>query len=320
MKKDFLFKNLIEALQDRIPQRGKLADVLTDLLNIEKEAVYRRLRGSVPFSFLEVYAIATHFGFSLDSIAENISPFTQQMTVLTVKFPNLQENDYRKMEDFIVSIRRLNRDDDSESGAISSIIPLSLSIVYKHIYKFYLYKWLHQLGNPQKIKTFEEADVTERLKQINRDLVESVRESPKAVYILDRLFIKHFVNDVRFFFDIRLLTREDVLLLKDDLYLLIKDLEQYAINGCFETGNKVEIFLANVHFDANYSYIDDTSFKLTTTRFFAFSESYSSDEVIFQSMRNCMNFLKRTSTLISEGNATERILFFEQQRKLVDTM
>jgi len=322
MKQDFLFKNLVEALRNRIPQRGELAEMLTQLLGIEKEAVYRRLRGSVPFSFQEIHTIAVHLGFSLDSIAENTSPLTRQMTVLLTEYLNPQENDYKVLEDLCAGIQRLKDDPDSESGAIGSVIPLSICLAYEYIYKFYLFKWSHQFqfGNPNRIKCYKEAHVTERLKQINRQFVESVHESPKSVYILDRKFIDYFVSDIRFFFDIRMITEEDIALLKENLHLLLNDLERYAFNGHFDTGNKVDIFLANVHFDANYNYVDSATYKLTMVRTFTFNGSYSFDEVVFQNMKDWLNFLKRTSTLISEGNATERIHFFERQRKLVDSM
>ena len=320
MKQDFLFKNLIEALQDRIPQRGKLADVLTELLGIEKEAVYRRLRGSVPFSFREVHTIAVHMGFSLDSVAENTSLFNKQMMILSLEFLNPREKDYERIERFREGINRLKEDLNSESGAIGHMIPSSFYYLYPAIYKFYLFKWSHQFGNPQKIKTYAETNPTERLRQLNLEFVESVRDSPKSVYVFDRRFIEYFMSDVRFFYDIRLITKEDVLRLKDDLHSLLSELERYSENGCFDTGNKVEIFLANVLIDANYYYVDANTYKLTIMRSFAFSDSYSFDEAVFQNMKNWLNFLKRTSTLISEGNATERIRFFEEQRKLVDSM
>lgn len=39
--------NLIEAMKEKLPLKGKLADMLMDTLYIGKEAVYRRLRGEV---------------------------------------------------------------------------------------------------------------------------------------------------------------------------------------------------------------------------------------------------------------------------------
>lgn len=41
--------NLIEAMKEKLPAKGKLADILMDTLYIGKEAVYRRLRGRGTF-------------------------------------------------------------------------------------------------------------------------------------------------------------------------------------------------------------------------------------------------------------------------------
>ena len=45
--------NLIEAMKEKLPLKGQLADMLMDTLYIGKEAVYRRLRGEVPFTLQE---------------------------------------------------------------------------------------------------------------------------------------------------------------------------------------------------------------------------------------------------------------------------
>ena len=60
--------NLIEAMKDKLPVKGKLADMLMDTLYIGKEAVYRRLRGEVPFTFKEAALVSRKLGISLDTI------------------------------------------------------------------------------------------------------------------------------------------------------------------------------------------------------------------------------------------------------------
>ena len=42
--------NLIEAMKEKLPLKGQLADMLMDTLYIGKEAVYRSLRCEVPFT------------------------------------------------------------------------------------------------------------------------------------------------------------------------------------------------------------------------------------------------------------------------------
>lgn len=41
--------NLIEAAKEKFPAKGQLANILMDTLYMGKEAIYRRLRGEVPF-------------------------------------------------------------------------------------------------------------------------------------------------------------------------------------------------------------------------------------------------------------------------------
>ena len=57
MKQEFLHDNLLKAIREKIPQEENLASVLGNMLCIGKEAIYRRLRGDVPFTLLETYMI-----------------------------------------------------------------------------------------------------------------------------------------------------------------------------------------------------------------------------------------------------------------------
>ena len=47
MAKNYIVKELINEMKERIPQGQNLANYLTDTLYMGKEAVYRRLRGEV---------------------------------------------------------------------------------------------------------------------------------------------------------------------------------------------------------------------------------------------------------------------------------
>lgn len=61
--------NLIEAAKEKFPAKGQLANILMDTLYMGKEAIYRRLRGEVPFTFQEAAIISKELGISLDRIA-----------------------------------------------------------------------------------------------------------------------------------------------------------------------------------------------------------------------------------------------------------
>ena len=70
MKDVSLYESFLAELRKKIPQGAKLTNTLVDMLYIEREAVYRRLRGEVPFTFMEVMTIAKELGISLDNLTE----------------------------------------------------------------------------------------------------------------------------------------------------------------------------------------------------------------------------------------------------------
>ena len=59
---------LIEALKEKLPPKTNLANLLMDTLCIGREAIYRRLRGEVPFTLEEAALISRKLGVSLDKI------------------------------------------------------------------------------------------------------------------------------------------------------------------------------------------------------------------------------------------------------------
>lgn len=65
---DQLNTGLISAMKEKLPQDTNLANLLMDILYIGKEAVYRRLRGEVPFTLAEAAVISQKIGISLDRI------------------------------------------------------------------------------------------------------------------------------------------------------------------------------------------------------------------------------------------------------------
>ena len=66
--KNAVVNELISTMREVTPKEGNLANVLMDILCMSKEAIYRRLRGEVAFTFSEVAIIAGELGISLDKI------------------------------------------------------------------------------------------------------------------------------------------------------------------------------------------------------------------------------------------------------------
>ena len=105
MKNDQLYENLVTAIKDKFPGRGVLTNKLADLLMLEKEAVYRRLRGDVPFTIFEIATIAAKLDISLDHIIGSSSGKSRPFQMKMVNFLNPSEEDYEMLENFVNGLR-----------------------------------------------------------------------------------------------------------------------------------------------------------------------------------------------------------------------
>ena len=98
MKDVSLYESFLAELRKKIPQGAKLTNTLVDMLYIEREAVYRRLRGEVPFTFMEVMTIAKELGISLDNLTETDTCKSRPFQLKLVEYANPLDADFRMMQ------------------------------------------------------------------------------------------------------------------------------------------------------------------------------------------------------------------------------
>lgn len=76
-----------------------------------------------------------------------------------------------------------------------------------------------------------------------------------------------FVKEVQYFACLNLISKEDVLCLKEELYQLLTHMEALSITGEFSEGHKVFFYLSSIDFEATYTYIEKLIFKLVCYEF-----------------------------------------------------
>lgn len=321
MKKDLLYDNLLNAVREKIPQRTVLVNTLVDLLCIEKEAVYRRLRGEVAFTFAEIVTIANEFGISLDNLIGTVTAKSRPFQLKLVDFVNPVDIDYDMLEQYIDILCMAREDEQSELIDCTNILPQQLYMKYKYISRFYLFKWMYQCGSPGKSKRFQDIDVTERFEEMQLASVEKSRYIRNSYYILDPLVFHYLVNDINYFMSIHLITAEEVKLLKEELQRLLNEMEVLATRGYFEeTGNKVFLYISSVNFDTSYWCVQIKNYHISMIKTFILSSVASLDESTYDKLRKWLRALIRSSIMISVSGERQRILFFEKQRELIQSL
>jgi hypothetical protein len=315
-----LHTNVINAIKEKIPQNANIANVLTDILYIGKEAIYRRLRGEVPFTFEELAAISRTLGISLDNIAGSARQKSRPFQLELTEYVNPTEIDYSQMEEYINSLHASRKDPHTEFASSANVFQQTLYIGYDYLNKFYMFKSLYQAGGVDSVKSLDEIKISPRLNDIQKKYQEEAMYIKHTFYIWDYMIFGYLVNDIKYYASIRYITQEDVAALKEDLLKFMDKMERLAAKGEFETGNKIQLFLSSLNFESTYSYLKTQNMNLSNIIAFTLNSVVSLDTTTFYRLKTWIDSLKRLSTLISESGEMQRVKFFKEQRELVNTL
>ena len=315
MKNDDIHRNLLEVLEKKIPDRSKLVEILMDSLFMEKGAIYRRLRGEVPFSFNEVVNISEKLDLSLINLTAEKSEWVDSFAL------EATEVGFKKWHEYIAFISTAKKDLNSDFAASSNQLPATIYAKYESLYKFYIFKYQYLLGGTVNRTSFNEFILPEELKQIYFSYYSESKHFAKTFFICDHSMIYNLITDLKYFYGIKLLFDDDIRQIKEDLFSFLDYFEEIALNGCFdETGKTVDIYISDINLDATYTYMQINNRCVSLLRTFIINAVMAKDITTFEKIKGWVQSLKRSSTLISQSGAAYRADFFEKQRILVSEL
>jgi hypothetical protein len=320
MSNELWYDCFIQALYEKYPKRSRLILALKELLFIEREAVYRRLRKDVLFSIDEIVKIASEWHISLDKIT-GIHSGKVPFMMHSINYINPSEEDLKFLQQIVQTLHYFKNFPETEFMDICNKLPRQLLAGYNHLNQFYLFKWNYQYGEKKKAIPFSQTIVSEEKKQIDADYYQAIKQVPNTNFIWDRLIFDCLVNDILYFQSIQLLTVEDKKLIQNDLYDLLDYMQEVADKGCYpETQSRVNLYISQLSIDANYSYTFTPKANICFIHAFDKYEIHTFDSEMVETFKIWMQLKKRTSVQISEVDERSRIEFFSKQRQLVSQL
>ena len=321
MEKNNIYNDgFISAIQNNISHKATLVNKITDILAIDKDAVYRRLRGEVSFTFAEMANIARNMGISLDKIAgvENMQSRPAQMNISNPLNPTLV--DYEMFSGHVDLLKSIKDEHGTKIMEASNIFPHYLYQDYEYLTRYYIFRWNQSRKNKNPLP-YNDVIIPERLRMLQKQTCEFARYISSTLYVWDYWIFQRLVTNVQYFAKVRLIKEEEVALIKNDLLVFLKKIEDIAIKGKHEeTGNDVSIFLSDIASDANYSCLKSKNIKLTLFRAFLLNATVTFDSEIFDETSAWIYSLQRMSTLISVSGEKIRAMFFDTQRDIINKL
>jgi hypothetical protein len=314
------YEDFIEIFYKKFPIKKQLTKELMELLSLEREAVYRRLRKEVVFSANEIVKIVAAWELSLDEIAcINSGQYSFQMRLLDYIDPS--EGEAFFLQSVINEIYNLQSYPTAECMDICNKLPRQLIVDYEYLNQYSLFQWKYQNNTSDEVIPFSKISISDKKKQITTDYSKAIKCVPVSSFILDRRVFECLINDIKYFHSINLITDEEKEFLKKDISALLDYLQDVANKGYYpETHNKVNLFISQLTVDTNYNYALSPEDNVCFIIVFEKLEVFSFNSEMVNNFMAWMQQKKRTSVQISEADIRSRIDFFARQRKLLENL
>lgn len=314
------YDNFLTALEERYPHKPDLVNALADLLRIEKESIYRRLRRDVYFSAEEMMCIASAWNISLDNIICANPQKTRPFHFKMINYVNPDEEDYLLLEQYNRDLEVIARNDGRMFEVLNS---LSRGIYGRSeaLTRFFTMKWLYKSAEPGKALPFCDIHITERMRALDMEYIRCIHDIREVHSIHDNRLIEDLVNEIIYFQSIGMLTVDEAVLLHDELLKLTDYLEDVTIRGTFpNTGNKMFFYLSHTWIETEYILYESSSLSLCLINILERNSVSSTDQMVMGHLMNMVQAMKRTSVLMSESNALQQAEFYTRQRKIIKAL
>jgi len=320
MEENVWYEVFIEKLHEKFPKKSQLTQELMNLLSIEREAVYRRLRKEVFFPAHEIIKLASAWNISLDDVTgANSNKIAFRLKL--INFINPTDEEYEFMQQLVEGYRELQKYPNGELMDITNKIPRPLIANYNNLTKFFYLRWTYQYGIDEDIVPFSKIILSDKVVKLISEFNRVSKHVPNTYYIWDNNLFEYLATNIRYFYSINLITDEDKELIKKDLQYLLEYMLEVAHKGRYpETQNKVTIYLSQLNIDTNYTYGYSPEICYCLINVFGKNELYTYHAEMGANFIQWMQLKKKNSIQISEVDEKSRIEFFTKQKQLINSL
>ena len=311
-----LNKKLVTTILKHISENKKPINYLVNTLKISRESAYRRMRGDISFTLQELVLLTADLEFSIDSV------FEQERQ--NRSFYDYTRNEKNPYDFFVLMLKKYSELFEKLSFAkrLETIMafnsfPPPFCASFSNLFKFVYYKWQYQNKEIARTESYSNLVMPDSVFVFQRKLKGSLIQGKNVTLILDVNIFLNLIKEIQYFYNRKLLTNEELALIKEDTIRLIEQYEEITRTGTLG-GTRIQLYLSSLCVNTNTIYysFDDKIEPL----FWLFTiNPVIIQNVGFVSMQmKWLNSLKRQSALITQSNEIMQTKFFFKQREYIN--
>ncbi|GHU79517.1 hypothetical protein FACS1894145_3820 [Bacteroidia bacterium] len=318
---DDLNEIIVNTVLKNIPKNIKPVIYLMELLGLSRESVYRRIRKDIPFSMEELTKLALTLNFSLDEIIEG-SKRERIFFDLGLKNPTNSIDSFSAVfQEYSSYISNLSKARNSSvSMALNCIYPL-FTVFFSNLFKFHYFKWLVETQDNLPKNYFSTLVLPQELYALQQKISEEIKSARNVALILSPNISLSIIKDIQYYYQRRLLNKEDLEILKKDLLKMSDFAENLAKTGRLEGGcSQIDIYISIPYINSNTIYLEYDDVSEVHYWIYSNNPMVIRNSEISNIQKKWFLSLKKSSTLITQSNEILQADFFDTQRKLINKL
>jgi len=313
-----LNKVISDLFREKIQGKNKVVHTLSDILDMDKKSVYRRLNSEVFFTFAEICKISAELGISLDGLVKNdLYGIRPNGFIL---YSNAEKH-IDKILDAILRIKLWATNISIQSTAImchvSNILPISFWVYDKELLQFYYYyKNCMKVNRPfSKVKEEEHfIRITDMLYELAQEYI----NMKQYYFIMNRNPAAIIMHNLSFYRNIRLLTEEEFNRLKRKISEYFDILEDVTQTGYFGSNKAYcAVYVSDLYYNSSFYYFCSDTDSFSSIQMYMLGRHVSYDKECNDLLKLWFKEMMGASVLITQSNFNRRIQFFEEQREVI---
>ncbi|HCO68209.1 MAG TPA: hypothetical protein DIT04_10710 [Dysgonomonas sp.] len=312
---------IIYKIVSSIPGNMKPVEYIMQVLHISKGSAYRRLKGTLPFTYDEIAVLAREMNFSVDEVIHsqsrrkyifdfgdyfNEDTSTAILNSLGEYYNLLLSEQEMKMRYMIITINNLW---------------FVYTFHFDNLFRFFYYKFLQQSDISHLKNKMKEIDIPQTIFEIKSKLADLMRKMDNTyrTSILDRHVFLNTIYEIQYYYRRKLIDDNELDNIAKDMEHLLNAVEKEIIENRYNS-DKNQYFLAERNI-----YTNSVSIK-TDTQLYAHIYQNNLypimcyDQQLCQLHRKYLESHKKQSRLISSSSEELQIDFFEKQYGYVQNL
>lgn len=315
-------KVFFEIAKNKLSPNYRLADVVSQVLNIGSDSAYRRIRGEKKLTMNELALLANHFNISLDSI------INYESNNIMFKYIPLDLNDlnnyYSYMDDLSKLFESISKSKEKEIYIMALDIPVAHFMPFIDLTFFKIYTWFNSVNKLQiTYDEFVSQLDTPRLSLIYKKIENAYYQIPSAE-IWTKNTIEPLLRLLDYYSDLNCFEKKETLpLLCRQFIQMVDNIEKYTLKEEKEYNGKTSSFrmyLSPVDIMNDFMITKRDGMNITSIKLYTINGIFTSNEYFCSEVEKWTKDTMSKSLFLSGASERERLKFFHEIRSRINNL